>query len=31
MAAVLLRFVEKPHEAVLHKVLHERDPPGLLR
>jgi hypothetical protein len=31
MAAVLLRFVEKPHEAVLHKVRHEQDPPGLLR
>ena len=31
IAAVLLRFVEKPHEAVLHEVLHERDPPGLVR
>ena len=31
MAAVVLRFVEKPHEVVLHEVLHEQDPAGLVR
>jgi hypothetical protein len=31
MAAVVLRFVEKPREVVLRKVRYERDPPLILR
>lgn len=31
IAAVVLRFVEKPTEVVLRKMIHERDSPHVLR